>query len=83
MDLDWEAEIHERGGKAACLEVVFCEHAEEVDGGEVEELDWSVDEDAYAKGWKFVVCVGSHGCCVVAERRRMDWRFEWGGDGAI
>lgn len=35
MDLDWDAEAHEGRGQAACLEVVLCEHVEEVDGGEV------------------------------------------------
>jgi len=65
------------------LEVVLREHAEEVDGGEVEELDGSVDEDAYAQGRKFVVCVGGHGCCVVAGRRRMDWTGDLNGEEVV
>jgi len=60
VDLNWDAEVHEGGGEAACLEVFFCEHAKEVNGGEVEELDWGVDEDAYAQGSGFVVFGGSH-----------------------
>lgn len=60
LDLDFDAEVHEGRGEAACLEVVFCEHAEEVDGGEVEELDWGVDEDAYAEGRRLAVLCGGH-----------------------
>jgi hypothetical protein len=48
VDLNWDAEIHQGGGEAACLQVFFGEHAEQIDGREVEELDWGVDEDAYA-----------------------------------
>lgn len=60
VDLNWDAESHQGGGEAACLQVIFREHAEEVDGGEVEELDRGVDEDAYAQRSRSVVCCGGH-----------------------
>lgn len=66
MDVHWNAEVYEEGGKLACLQVGAGEHAEEVDGGEVEELDWGVDEDADAEGRGFRVCCGGcHDGCVV------------------
>lgn len=56
------------------MEVFFCEHAEEVDGGEVEELDCGEQEDADAEGGGMGLALvgcnggsdgrgnGSHGC---------------------
>jgi hypothetical protein len=46
VDVDGDAEGEERGGEVAGLKVGRCEHAEEVSGGEVEELCGWEEEDA-------------------------------------
>ena len=67
-----DAEIDERHGEAGATVAVHQvgggEHAEEVDGGEVEELGWGKDEDSYREGFGGGGWLGRHG--VERERSR-------------
>lgn len=60
MNVAGPAKIHDRIGKTAACEVFWGGHIDEIDGGEIEELDSAREQDTNFKGGSgghFVVVV--------------------------